>query len=133
MAAAYALHAVSLGYLTVLKTYGLSNLLFICALLLVVPENPNGRRAAIAGACAALAVGLRLPTAAVLAVLSLWTLRSGVRPAAAFAAGATIAGVPLLVIAGQDPQAFWFGNVGFHELRRERASANGIAARSSGE
>lgn len=132
VAGIYGLHALSLNYLTVVKTYGLSNLFFTCGLLLTLSKDLSWRRAAAGGACAALAVGLRLPVLAVLLVLLLWSLRSGSRQAAAFAVGAAIVMLPLVVIAARDPGAFWFNNVGFHELRREMVGLGPVLAQKTG-
>lgn len=119
VAMAYGTHVLMLSYVTVVKTYGLSNLLLVVALLSVVDGSSSLRRCGVAGACAALAVGTRLPAAAILLVLFLWCWTGGSRRALAFAAGAVLAGLPVLVLAAYDPQAFWFDNVGFHDLRRE--------------
>jgi hypothetical protein len=116
---AFATHALSLNYFTVLKTYGLSNLLIVPAALLISSECADARRAAAAGALTALAVGVRLPLVAVGAVLLLWSLRNDARQAGAFAGAAMVAALPLVIIASHDMDAFWFDNFGFHELRRE--------------
>lgn len=128
---AYMGHALSVNYLTVLKTYGLANLFFVCALLLVT-AGPSALRHAAGGMCAAIAVGMRLPVAAAVVVLFVWSAKEGARPALAFAAGAVAASLPVLLIAAQDPQAFWFGNVGFHELRRELIGAGPILMQKLG-
>jgi hypothetical protein len=115
----YAGNALVLQYLTIAKPYAVTNLFLVIAFLLVVVPASGLVGVAVAGACAAIAVGVRLPSVAVLAVLSLWTMRRGWRPAAAFAAGAISASLPWIWLAVQDPSAFWFGNVGFHALRGE--------------
>lgn len=131
VAVAFATHALALSYLTVVKTYGLSNLCLVAAVLLVAGK-PDAWRSVAAGACAALAVGTRLPAAAVAAVLAGRCLLSGARPALAFAAGAAVAGLPALVVALHDPPAFWFDNVGFHSLRREISGFGPIMAQKLG-
>jgi hypothetical protein len=132
VSSAYMLHALSVNYLTIVKTYGLANLFFVSAVLLVTSKHLSVRDAAAAGSCAAIAVGVRLPMVAAALVLFAWSMRAGVRPAIAFAAGAVVASIPVLVIAAQDPQAFWFGNVGFHELRREIVGIGPILTQKMG-
>jgi len=128
----YATHVLSLNYLTVLKTYGIANLLIVSALLLVVREKSSLGRLALAGLLAALAVGVRLPMLAVLAVLCLWCARADWKRGAVFAAGALPALLPVALLAISDPQAFWFNNVGFHDLRREIVGVGPILAQKAG-
>jgi hypothetical protein len=128
VAIAYVTHVLVLNYVTVVKTYGMSNLFLVCALLLVGGDDSSPRRCLAAGVCAALAVGIRLPAVAVLSVLFVWCWFGSSRQALAFAAGAAVAGLPALILAANDPQAFWFDNVGFHNLRREIVGFGPIVA-----
>jgi hypothetical protein len=119
MALAYAGNALVLSYVPVAKTYGLANLALVGAFLLLAAPGAGLLQAVAAGACAGLAVGARLPTAAVVAVLLVWSAWRGMRYGLAFAAGALFTSLPWLWIAARDPQSFWFCNFGFHGLRRE--------------
>jgi hypothetical protein len=116
---AYIGHTVLISSLTITKTYGVANLALVGAVLLVGASPRSIACAVAAGLCAGLAVGTRLPSAAAAGVLLLWSAWHGRRQALAFATGVLVASLPWLWVAAQDPQAFWFGNVMFHELRRE--------------
>mgnify|MGYP006908269949 FL=1 len=118
--AAFATHVLSLHYLTVTKTYGLSSLAMVGAFLLATrTEAPRWPIAFVVGMLAALAVGTRLPTVPVALLLAFWQARAGGRSFLAFCAGAAVGALPCLGILLDDPRAFWFNNVGFHELRKE--------------
>lgn len=116
---AYGAFALNLNYLTVTKTYGLSNLAMIVAFLLTMARRPHGLASFAAGLCIAIAVGTRLPAAPVALLLAYWQLRRGGAALASFAAGAFVGALPCLWLFANDPGAFWFDNVGFHELRKE--------------
>jgi len=118
VALAYAGHVIFWNYLTVTKTYGLANLWLVWAFVLIASRSSSWRAAA-AGLCGGLAIGTRLPAVAVVGVLFLWVARQAPRRAPIFAAGAVIGLLPCLWIASRDFDAFWFGNYGFHSLRRE--------------
>jgi hypothetical protein len=131
VAAAYAANGLLLTYLTVAKTYGVADLMLIAAFLLVAPPQRGVTRALAAGACAGIAIGTRLPSVAVFAVLLVWTAWGGVRTAVAFCLGAAVALLPCLWVASQDPRGFWFGNVEFHALRRELSGLVPILAQKA--
>jgi hypothetical protein len=122
----YAANALVLQYLTIAKPYAVANLFLAIAFLLVVVPASGWVWVAVAGACAGIAVGARLPSIAVLGILSMWTMWRGWRPALAFALGAVAASLPWIWLATQDPAAFWFGNVGFHALRGELSSTDAL-------
>ena len=126
----YAAWAPNLHYLTVAKTYGLANLALVAAFLLVAGGG-GVRPAFAAGICAAVALGTRLPVLPVVVLLAWWQWRSGRARLAAFAAGAVAGGLPCLVLFVADPAAFWFNNVGFHDLRREMVGWESILAQKA--
>lgn len=117
--------------LSVGKTYGLANLGLVAAFLLLARPQLGIAGAALAGACAAVALGARLPAAAAVVVLAAWSLRHGGRPFLAFAAGGVVASLPWLVVFARDPEAFWFCNFGFHELRREITDFGAIVSQKA--
>lgn len=119
VAGLYATHGLNVHYLTVTKTYGMANLALVAAILAVAVTPPAGWGRFAAGLLCALAVGTRLPAAPVAAVLGLWVAREGTGSLLRFAAGAALGALPCLWIFAADPEAFWFNNVGFHDLRRE--------------
>jgi hypothetical protein len=132
VALAYATNALVLSYLTISKTYGLANLTMVVAFVLVDSAGAGLLSSAVGGACAAIAVGTRLPSFAVLVVLMLWSTRRGLRHGLAFAVGALLLSLPWIWLLAQDPQGFWFGNVEFHALRREIAGLGPILMQKVG-
>jgi hypothetical protein len=119
MAVAYGAHALIISIVPTAKTYGVADLGLIAAFLLLARPQAGAARALAAGVSAGVAAGTRLPASAAVLVLLAWSGRRGIRNAAAFAAGVVLALLPCVWIAAQDPQNFWFCNVGFHMLRRE--------------
>ena len=115
---AYATHVLFWNYLTVIKTYGLANLWLVWAFL-VIASRTTGVRAFTSGICCGLAIGTRLPAVAVVAVLGLYLIWRAPRRLPGFFAGIILALLPCLWIASRDLDAFWFGNFGFHTLRKE--------------
>lgn len=115
---AYLGHVLFWNYLTVTKTYGWANAWLLAAFLLL-SEGRRYHHGLLAGLCGGLAVGARLPAIAAVAVLFAWQSWRDPRGALWFALGALVALLPCAWIAARDPQAFWFGNYGFHSLRRE--------------
>ncbi|MCK6555438.1 hypothetical protein L6Q96_12795 [Candidatus Binatia bacterium] len=127
--AMFAAHALPMSYLPIVKPYAVAGLAAVGALVLLMgPTAPGTWRGLAAGACAALAVGARLPAAAVGPVLLLLALRAGWRTTAAFIAGGVLGSLPWLVVAAIDPGNFWFNNFGFHSLRREISGVTAIVA-----
>jgi hypothetical protein len=119
MAMVYAANALVISIVPTAKTYGVANLALIAAFLLLARPQARAVGAFTAGVSAGIAVGARLPAAAAVLVLLLWSSRGGIRNGVAFAAGVALALVPCVWVAAQDPQNFWFCNFGFHMLRRE--------------
>lgn len=115
----YAAHVLNLNYLTVTKTYGLVNLALILAFVVASASSSRRWAAPAVGFLCALAVGARLPAIPVAIVLGLWIAREGPASLGRFAAGAALGALPCAWLFWADPQAFWFNNVGFHELRKE--------------
>lgn len=121
----YAGSSLVLGWFTLVKTYSLSSLLLFAGWAALAPPRP-GRlrlRAALAGACFGGAVATRLPLLAALPALALALVeqaggrRAALRPAGWFALGACLPGLPCLAALLLDPDATWFGNLGYHRLR----------------
>ncbi len=120
VAAAYASHSLLLNYLSIIKTYGISNLGLVAAFaLLAFSRKPRRLASFTAGMAAGIALGTRLPTAVAVLVLLLWVWGMGRRYAVAFCGGALLTSLPWLWTIAESPEAFWFCNVGFHSLRRE--------------
>lgn len=120
IAVAYAAHSLCLNYLSIIKTYGLANLGLVVSFLVLALMNQRRRSVALlAGLAAGLAVGARLPAAAAVVVLALWSLRRGAHFAVVFVAGVGLASLPWLASVLESPEQFWFSNFGFHALRRE--------------
>jgi len=126
--AAYAAYAPHLNYLTVTKTYGLSNLAMVGAFVLVVVGGRSPAKSFAAGVCMAVAVGTRLPAVPVALLLVVWQARAGLPLLVAFACGFLAGALPCLWVFAADPDAFWFNNVGFHELRKEIVGLGPILA-----
>jgi len=119
-ALAYTTHSLILGYLSIIKTYGISNLGLVAAFAsLALPRKPRRLTVLIAGLWAGIALGARLPALAAVAVLLVWSWRLGSRYAVAFCAGACVASLPWIWTAIESIDHFWFSNFGFHSLRRE--------------
>jgi hypothetical protein len=119
VAAAYLGHALVLKYVSIGKPYGLADLASVGAFVLLAGPRVGIPRGILAGIGAAVAVGTRLPTLAVTPVLLWLAARRDRRTLGAFVRGAAVASTLCLWAATQDPGNFWFGNVGFHALRRE--------------
>lgn len=126
--AAYGAYVPHLNYLTVTKTYGLANLAMVGAFLLAVGSGRSTAKSFAAGFCIAVAVGTRLPAAPVALLLAYWQARAGLSALAAFATGALAGALPCVWVFAADPDAFWFNNVGFHELRKELSGWGPILA-----
>lgn len=119
IAGLYAANALVISIVSTAKTYGVANLALVGAFLLLAAPKARVWCTLIAGLSAGLAVGIRLPAAAAVMVLFVWSIRGGIRNALVFAAGVAIALLPCLWIALGDPKNFWFCNFEFHALRRE--------------
>lgn len=115
----YAAHVLNLNYLTVTKTYGLVNLALLLAFVVAAASSSRRWAATLVGFLCALAVGARLPAVPVAIVLGLWIAREEPAASFRFVAGALLGALPCLWLFAADAQAFWFNNVGFHELRKE--------------
>jgi hypothetical protein len=115
-------NALSVSILTTGKTYGLTNLLLLVSLLLCLRPGQSARAALVAGLCAGVAVGIRLPAVAVAVVLLLRCSQLRLARGVQFLCGFVVASLPWLWIAWQDPDNFWFCNVGFHSARSEWVS-----------
>lgn len=117
----YGLHVLSLNYLSVTKTYGLSNLCMVAGFLLAVPREAGIRRTALAGMLMGVALATRLPVVPVALITFFFVCRNGAAHAASYVAGGLLGGLPCLWVAFSDFDAFWFGNMEFHDLRKEIA------------
>jgi hypothetical protein len=116
----YVAHGPSLHMLSLAKTYGLASLLLLAAVApLALGGTRRPRWALMAGVAAGLAIGVRLPAAAVAFVLAFLAWRQGHRPFLAFACGGLVGSLGWLLAAATSPEHFWFCNVTFHSLRRE--------------
>ena len=126
--AVYSLHSLVWNYLTVTKTYGLSNLALVLALLLLLCRRQTAFAMFLAGLAAVAAVGIRLPTAAAVLVMLIWLGFRQPRSLLPFIVGGAVGSLPLLLTIIQSPENFWFCNIEFHGLRREISSVGAIAA-----
>lgn len=107
-----------------LKTYGISSLLTVLALVFITCSRITWRSALTAGLLAGLAASTRLlfaPIPALVVVSILWrddlTLRERRKACAWASLGALIGVGPILASAFAAPDAFLFNNVTYHALR----------------
>ena len=122
----YVASALLIASLSVVKTASASNLCLLIAFAALAFAGDRPRWALAAGVAMGCGVGFRgplLPLGILFAVLA-W--RSGSRSLAAYSAGAVVASLPWLFVLARDPEHFWFGNFGFHALRREISGAAAI-------
>ncbi|MEN8184574.1 MAG: hypothetical protein ABFS46_18775 [Myxococcota bacterium] len=113
-----------MSFLPLAKTYALSSVLAFAAFSELRPEGWTRNRALLCGALLGLAVCARLPMAILLPVVLVHGLAASTagrrtERGLALAAGFGLALVPALVTFALAPEAFWFGNVGYHALRSE--------------
>jgi len=121
-------HALTMSYLPIVKPYAVASLGAVLALSVLVVPAPGVGRGFVAGVCIAVAVGARLPTAAIGPVLLVLAGRGGGRTVGAFVAGGVVGSLPWMLVAAADPGNFWFNNVGFHGVRREISGAAVVVA-----
>ena len=103
IALAYGVNSLALNYLSIDKTYGLANLALVGAFLLVAAPTTSLAQTVVAGVCAGVAVGTRLPAAAAVLVVLVWSSRRGARHVLAFCAGGLVGYLPWLWAAAQNP------------------------------
>jgi hypothetical protein len=134
-AALFTFGGMSLGWMTVAKTYGLSTLLLFgaYALLFHPARLPATRRAFGAGLLLGLAVDARLYLIAVAPAL-IWGIHLRERrdrrrraALATFGAGLALGLTPLAFFLVADPAAFFFGVVDYHRLRGGATGFDAIA------
>ena len=122
----YVASALLIASLSVVKTASSSNLCLLIAFAALALSGDRPLAAFGAGLAIGCAVGLRgplVPIGLLFGVLAWW--RFGWRSLAAYAAGGLIASLPWVYVLARSPEHFWFGNFGFHALRRE---ISGVAA-----
>ena len=112
--AAYATSALVFVWFATIKTYALTALLLVGALVLL--DRPRPRLLA-AGLLSGLAVASRLLAAAALPAYVFVVWRRGRSSTASFTAGALAGLAPALVLLAWDPGAFVFDNLGYHSAR----------------
>jgi len=115
----YAATALVFVWFTTIKTYALTALLLVSALVLLERARGRGTRAhyAAAGLLFGLAISSRLIAAAALPAFAYCAFRNGRRSLAAGAAGVLIGLVPALVLLAWSPREFLFDNLGYHSVR----------------
>jgi hypothetical protein len=115
--ALYASSADVLGWFVTVKTYALSCLLLFAAYaLLNLKSRPTLLAACASGALLGFAVDTRLYLVAAAPLFLLW-LRMQPRELRYFLLGFAAALSPNLYFFLTDPQAYWFGNLGYHAVR----------------
>lgn len=116
----YVASALLLTSFSVVKTAAVSNLCLLSAFGALA--SGAARRPAwafAAGIAMGTAVGFRAPVAPLGLVLGVMAWRLGRDPLIAYLGGAVVASLPWLIVAVRHAELFWFGNFGFHALRRE--------------
>lgn len=117
--------SLSMGWLTIAKSYALSTLLLFAAYYLAVSSRDR-KGAFLSAVSGGLAVATRLYL--VVAALPIFLLRP--RPEdpsrarawrLAFLAGCALVALPVLILLAADPESFWFNNYHYHTLRAEPA------------
>jgi hypothetical protein len=134
-AALFCLSGSTIGWLTIVKGYGLSALFLLLAALLLGTairsednrEAPSHRRVGIslvaAGLAAGLAASTRLYAVLVMPALALYLLgklgfgRTALRRIGLYAVGSLLGLVPILVCFVRAPRAFLFDTVRYHAVR----------------
>jgi len=125
----YIANALVIDSLSVSKTSALVNVSLLAAFApIALNKTRTPLWAALAGAAAGIAIGLRLPVAVVVLLFAALIARQGVAPLAAFAIGGLVASLPWLSAVARFPDQFWFCNVTFHSLRREISGWSAILA-----
>jgi hypothetical protein len=120
------------GWFTIVKTYALSTLLLFLAYRIVVRCADGPSRWWIAGGvCLGASADARLYFAGLLPVFVWWIARhapTGVRAPVLvrFIGGFTLAVMPNLYLLVRDPQAYFFGNLGFHAIRSSESLIEGL-------
>jgi hypothetical protein len=126
-------NALVIDSLSVTKTSALVNVTLLAAFApIALGKVRHPVWACLAGVASGLAIGVRLPVAAVVVVFALLVLREGLLPFAAFVLGGVLASLPWLVAAARFPDQFWFCNVTFHSLRREMTGGSAILGQKVG-
>jgi hypothetical protein len=134
-AALFCLSGSTIGWLTIVKGYGLATLFLLLAVYLVgnvvrakdKPEQKSDRRmvveTVVAGLGAGLAASTRLYVVLVMPALFVYLLgklglgRAALRKAGLFAVGSVLGLSPTLVCFVRTPKAFWFNTVRYHAVR----------------
>jgi hypothetical protein len=105
-----------LGWLTTVKTYTLSCLLLFGAYMILSRKRLSIRATCVAGFLLGVGIDTRLFVVAA-APLFLYWLRFHPRAIRYFLLGLAIALSPNIYFFASDPQAYWFGNLGYHAIR----------------
>lgn len=123
----FATSNLSFPWVTTVKSYPLSELFIIGAVAALY--SPRAQKLSltriwIAACCAAFAFQTRLYLAVLAPLLLLFVIRqSGVaewrRASAVFIGAFFLACIPTIAIALNDPELFWFNNVGYHLMRSD--------------
>lgn len=129
-----------LTWLVTVKTYALTAVALAASIVACQRVAAGGRNDLPWAMAGGLAMGLAASTRLLLAPAALvpaawWLLRRGRAPgpAGAWLGGVVVGVVPLIMTLVQDPDRFWFNNVGYHQLRFSvledaSASARALAA-----
>jgi hypothetical protein len=131
--AVFALNGASIGWLTIVKGYGLSAVLLLAVVVLVgfvvrrATDPQDDRRAKIAILSAGLALGLAastrlytvlvMPALAIYLVVKLGLDRANLRRLGLLAVGCLFGLLPLIVSFVRDPKPFLFDTLLFHAVR----------------
>jgi 4-amino-4-deoxy-L-arabinose transferase-like glycosyltransferase len=118
-ALAYASSALVFAWYSTVKTYALTTLLLLAALVLLDRPERKGVTGRLLGGglLCGLAVSSRLLAAAALPAFAVVAVRRGSRSAAAFASGVVLGVLPAAFFLVRDPDEFVFDNLGYHAKR----------------
>ena len=130
----YIANALIIDALSVSKTSALVNVSLLAAFAPIALQKTRAPAwALLAGVASGIAIGLRLPVAAVVLLFAALVARQGGWASlVAFAVGGVLASLPWLSAAARFPDQFWFCNVTFHELRREITGWSAILSQKLG-